>query len=213
VNSASIVFGVTQDDALIGRQLAQAICSKNAAAKIVAIPGPAGAEWARLRYVGFMDQVKHCPGTLVFPGAFRGSVDLQEGLTQTADLLQKHPEAEFVYTPQMSLGMGAVQAGRQLGRHVQVVSSAMIGAAVPMLVDGRMLAVVSEPAIIMGRLIVQYAIRDAEQKDKPNFIQPTGAPYPYLLAPATLITSVNAARFPLSVYEIPPSDFQLDAIQ
>jgi ABC-type sugar transport system substrate-binding protein len=213
VNSASVVFGVTQDDTLIGKVLADAICAKNRDAKIVAIPGPAGAEWARLRYVGFMDASKHCPGATVYSGAFRGSVDLQEGLSQTADLLLKHPEANFVYTPQMSLGMGAVQAGRQLGRHVQVVSSAVVKAAVPMLVDGRLLAVVSEPAIIMGRLIVQYAIRDAEGKPMPNVVQPAGSPYPYLLTPPTLITVANAASFPLDVYEIPPADFKLDAFQ
>jgi ribose transport system substrate-binding protein len=213
VNSASVAFGVTQDDALIGKVLADAICSKNRGAKIVAIPGPAGAEWARLRYVGFMDEMKHCPAAMVYPGAFRGSVDLQEGLSQTADLLLKHPEADFVYTPQMSLGMGAVQAGRQLSRHVQVVSSAVVKAAVPMLIDGRLLAVVSEPAIIMGRLIVQYAIRDAEGKPMPNFVRPNGSPYPYLLTPPTLITVANAASFPLDVYEIPPADFKLDAFQ
>jgi ribose transport system substrate-binding protein len=213
VNSASVIFGVTQDDALIGKVLADAICSKNADAKIVAVPGPAGAEWARLRYVGFTDELKHCPRAIAYSGAFRGSVDLQEGLSQTADLLLKHPEADFVYTPEMSLGMGAVQAGRQLGRHVQVVSSAMVKAAVPMLVDGRLLAVVSEPAIIMGRLIVQYAIRDAEKKPVPNLVQPKGSAYPYFLTPPTLITVANAASFPLDVYEIPPPDFKLDAVQ
>ncbi|MDB6085423.1 MAG: putative sugar transport system, substrate-binding protein [Gammaproteobacteria bacterium] len=213
VNSASVAFGVTQDDSLIGKLLADAICTKNGSAKIVAIPGPAGAEWARLRYVGFMDELKHCPGAEVYPGAFRGSVDLQEGLSQTADLLLKHPEANFVYTPQMSLGLGAVQAGRQLSRHVQVVSSAVVKAAVPMLIDGRLLGVISEPAIIMGRLIVQYLIRDAEGKPMPNFVQPAGSPYPYFLTPPTLITVANAASFPLDVYEIPPADFKLDALQ
>jgi ribose transport system substrate-binding protein len=213
VNSASVLFGVTQDDASIGKVLSDTICAKNGRARIVAVPGPAGAEWARLRYVGFTEQLKHCPGAAVYSGAFRGSVDMEEGLSQTADLLLKHPDADFVYTPQISLGLGAVQAARQLGRHVQVVSSAVVKAAIPLLIDGRMLAVVSEPAIIMGRMIVQYAIRDADGKPAPHFIQPKGALYPYVLTPATLITAANAASFPLDVYEIPPADFKLDALQ
>jgi ABC-type sugar transport system substrate-binding protein len=213
VNGESVAFGVTQDDSLIGKVLADAICSKSGSAKIVVIPGPAGAEWARLRYEGFLAETKRCAGASVYPGAFRGSVDLQQGLSQTADLLQKHSDANFVYTPQMSLGMGAAQAVRQLSRHAQVVSSAMVHAAVPMIVDGRFLAVVSEPGIIMGRLIVQYAIRDAEQKPMPNMIRPAGSPYPYVLAPPTVITAQNAKTFPLDVYEIPPVDFKLDTLQ
>jgi len=207
------VFGVTQDDSLIGKMLADAICAKNGNAKIVAVPGPAGAEWARLRFVGFSEQLKHCPGAAAYDGAFRGSVGMQEGLSQTADLLLKHPDAEFVYTPQMSLGLGAVQAARQLGRKVQVVSSAVVKAAIPMIADGRFLAVISEPAIVMGRLIVQCAIRDSEGKAKPNFVQPPGAPYPFLLAPPTLITATNATTFPLDMVETPPADFKLDALQ
>ena len=213
VNSAHVAFGVTQDDALIGRMLAKAVCEKDANAKVVAIPGPAGAEWARLRFVAFLAEVEHCTHATVFPGAFRGSVDLQQGLSQTADLLLKHPDANFVYTPQMSLGMGAVQAVRQLGRKAPVVSSAMVREAIPMLIDGRLLAVVSEPGIIMGRLIVQCAIRDAEGTAIPSMVRPEKSPYPVIFAPPSLITASNAKSFPLNVYEIAPADFQLDSVQ
>jgi ABC-type sugar transport system substrate-binding protein len=213
VNGEGVTFGVTQDDSLIGKVMADAICSKNHSAKIVAIPGPAGAEWARLRYQGFVTESKRCTGASVYSGAFRGSVDLQQGLSQTADLLQKHPDANFVYTPQMSLGMGAAQAIRQLSRQAQVVSSAMVRAAVPMIVDGRFLAVVSEPGIVMGRLIVQYAIRDAEHAPMPNMVRPAGSPYPYVLTPPTVITAANARTFPLDLYEIAPADFKLDSLQ
>ena len=213
VNSTSIAFGVTQDDAAIGRIMAQAVCAVNPAAKIVSIPGPPGAEWARLRYEGFIEETKLCPKATFYPGAFKGAIDLQQGLSQAADLLQKHPDADVVYTPQMTLGMGAVQAVRQASRHAQVVSSAMIRAAVPLVADGRFLAVVSEPGILMGRLIVQCAIRDAEHQAQPTMVRPQGAPYPTLLTPSTLVTAQNATSFPLGMYEIPPADFKLDAVQ
>ncbi len=213
INSAEVAFGVTQDDGLIGRRLADSICGKSADARVVAIPGPAGAEWARLRFAAFMEEAKHCGHMSVFPGAFRGSVDLQQGLSQTADLLLKHPDANFVYTPSMSLGMGALQAVRQLGRTTPVVSSAMVPEAIPLLIEGRFLAVMSEPGIIMGRLIVQCAIRDSEGKPIPNQVRSSLSPYPYSLAPPTLVTAQNARTFPLGVYEIAPPEFNLASLQ
>jgi ribose transport system substrate-binding protein len=60
VNSASAAFGITQDDTLIGKVLADAICSKNRSAKIIAIPGPAGAEWARLRGLHGRNEALSC---------------------------------------------------------------------------------------------------------------------------------------------------------
>jgi ribose transport system substrate-binding protein len=213
VNSPGITFGVTQDDTAIGRTLADAICKNNSQGTVVTVPGPPGAEWARLRYVAFMDELKKCPGITAYPGAFVGALGLQEGLAQTSDLLLKHPDANFVYTPEISLGMGAVQAIRQMHRGAQVVSSSMIKEAVPLVSDGQLLAVVSEPGIIMGRLIVQYAIRDREGKPLPNTVTEKGVPYPYVLTPPTLITPENVKTFPLNIYEIPPADFRINLVQ
>jgi ribose transport system substrate-binding protein len=213
VNSASVAFGVTQDDAAIGRTLADAICKKDRNAKVVTVPGPAGAEWVRLRHVGFVEQAKKCGPLTIYDGAFGGGLGLQDGLKQASDLLLKHRDANFVYTPQISLGMGAAQAAKQLKRDAKVVSSAMVKEAVPLLEDGQLLGVVSEPGIIMGRLIVQYAIRDHEGKPMPKMIRDKASPYPYVLTPPTLITPENVKTFPLNVYEIPPADFRIDAVQ
>src|SRR5690554_6790589 len=53
VNSANVAFGVGQDEGAIGIELAKAICAKKPDSTTLTIPGPAGAEWARLRYVAF----------------------------------------------------------------------------------------------------------------------------------------------------------------
>ena len=213
VNSPNIAFGVTQDDSAIGKALADAICKKSRQGKVITVPGPPGAEWVRLRYVGFMDELKKCEGLTAYPGAFVGSLGLQEGLAQTSDLLLKHPDANFVYTPEISLGMGAAQAIRQMKRHAQVVSSSMVKEAVPMLNDGRLLAVVSEPGILMGRLIVQYAIRDKEARPLPHLLTDRGTPYPIVLTPPTLITPENVKTFRLEIFEIPPADFRIEVMQ
>ena len=174
VNSKNIDFGVLQDDTTIGTLMADAVCKAPGESKKVAlIPGPAGAEWVRLRYEGFKTEAKKCATPMDFVEAgFGGNIDLQEGLTKTSDLLLRNPDINYVYTPQITLGMGAAQAVRQQGRSAPVVSSAMVRSAAPMIKDGRLLAVVSEPGIIMGRLIVQYAIRSMENKPMPNLSPP-----------------------------------------
>lgn len=213
VNSPNVTFGVGQDDKSIGVALADQICKAKPKSTVATIPGPAGAEWVRLRYVGFMEESKKCPGLNVLPGAFGGNVGLSYGLSQASDLLLKHPDAAFIYTPEISLGMGAAQAIKQLGKRTQVVSSSVVKEAIPMIKDGRFLAVVSEPGIIMGRLIVQYAIRQMEGKPMPNLHKDKTLPYPYVLTPPVVITPANIDSHPFNIYEIPPHDWRIDALQ
>lgn len=213
VNSTHVTFGVGQDENAIGQVLAKEVCKKDPNATVLTIPGPAGAEWARLRYVAFTEEAQNCKGLKVLPGAFGGNVGLSYGLSQAADLLLRNPEAKFIYTPEISLGMGAAQAVRQQKRDVQVVSSSVVKEAIPMIKDGRILAVVSEPGIIMGRLIVQYAIREHEGKEMPRLNKDGALPYPYVLTPPELITPENADTHPYHIYEIPPADWSIKALQ
>jgi ribose transport system substrate-binding protein len=85
--------------------------------------------------------------------------------------------------------------------------------AIPMLEQGRLTALVSEPGIIMGRLIVQYAVRKLDGKELPDMVQPQGAPYPYVLVPTDVITTENVATYPFEVYELPPRDWSIEAVQ
>jgi ribose transport system substrate-binding protein len=216
VNSKNVDFGILQDDSAIGRVLADDVCNSGPGVKTVAtVPGPAGAEWVRLRYVGFTDEAKKCPTMKVLPGAFGGALGLQEGLAQTSDLLLRNPDINFVYTPEVSLGMGAAQAIRQQNRKAQVVTSSMVREAAPMIKDGRFLAVVSEPGIIMGRMIVQYAIRAEAGQPLPNLVPPSqgGLAYPHYNVPSTLITKSNLDTHSFETYEIPPKGWQMPAVQ
>lgn len=213
VNSPNVTFGVGQDEGAIGTALAKAICAHKPASTTLTIPGPAGAEWTRLRYEAFRKEAGQCPGMKVVPGAFGGGVDLAYGMSQASDLLLRDPNADFIYTPVIPLGMGAVQAVRQQRRNVKVVSSAVVREAIPMIKDGRFLAVASEPGILMGRLIVQYAIRDHEGKPMPNMKKDAALPYPYVLTPPVVITPENASTYPFDVYEIPPQGWSVTAMK
>jgi ribose transport system substrate-binding protein len=214
VGSKNADFGVLQDDREIGSALAKEICKSGKLGTVLTVPGPAGAEWARQRYVAFLEEAKKCPGLTAKEGAFGGAIDLQYGLTQTADLLTRNPDAKYVYTPQITLGMGAAQAIRQQRKDVRVVSSSMVKEAVPMVKDGRMLGVVSEPGIIMGRLVVQFAARQLAGRPTPQ-LKPADASsgYPYFNVPAVMITPANVEKFPFNTYEIPPADWKLPVVR
>ncbi|MEA2780137.1 MAG: ribose transport system substrate-binding protein [Rhodospirillaceae bacterium] len=214
VNSAAVDFGVGQDDKAIGVALEDVVCKAKGAgeAKVITIPGPAGAEWAHLRHVGFQEAAKNCPGLTVVEGAVGGALGIDQGLAQASDMLQKNPDAGYIYTPEISLGMGAVQATKQLNKPTKIVSSAAVREAIPMLKDGRILAICSEAGIIMGRLIVQYAIRENEGLPMPN-LEKAGTPYPALMVPVTLITPENVDHYPFDVYELPPQDWSIKAVQ
>jgi len=215
VNSTAVDFGVTQDDSAIGATLADVVCKAKGGdeALAVTIPGPPGAEWARLRHVGFVEEAAKCKGLSVVQGPMRGNVGLEHGLSQASDLLLKNPEAKYVFTPEISLGMGAAQGIRQNGSDAKVVSSAMVREAIPIIESGRIIAVVSEPGIVIGRLIVQYLIRDLEGKPMPGLVDPKGAPYPYLIVPNTLITPENTKTYPFDLWEFPPKEWSIQAFQ
>jgi len=149
----------------------------------------------------------------VVPGSFGGGVDLGYGLSQASDLLLRTPEANFIYTPVIPLGMGAAQAVRQQRRDVQVVSSAIVREAIPLIKEGRILAVTSEPGILMGRLLVQYAIRDHEGKPMPNLQKDGALPYPYAVTPPMVVTPENVDTFPFEVFELPPKGWSITAMQ
>jgi ribose transport system substrate-binding protein len=215
VNSANVDFGVTQDDGAIGATLADAVCRAkgDGPATVIAIPGPAGAEWARLRHVGFDERADRCAGLTLVEGAVGGALGLEHGLSEASDLLLKHPEARFVYTPEISLGMGAVQAARQLGIDARIVSSSVVRESIPLVRQGRILADESEPGILIGRLIVQYAIRVEAGMPTPHLEMSAGALYPTVVIPTTLITPENVDTYPFDLYEIPPKGWSIAAFQ
>ncbi len=216
VNSPNVAFGVAQDDSEIGTALSKVVCQQKPNSTVMTIPGPAGAEWARLRYVAFEKEAHNCAaGMKVLPGSFGGSMDLAYGMSQASDLMLRNPKADVIYTPVISLGMGAAQAVRQQqrGKDVSVVSSAVVRKAIPMIEDGRLLAVASEPGILMGRLIVQYAIRDHEGKPMPNMQKDASLPYPYVNTPPAVINAKNAAAYDFDAYDLPPKDWNIKALQ
>ena len=215
VNSKSVDFGVVMDDTSIGEGLAKFICEKkgDGPAKALSIPGPAGAEWAHLRAAGFKAGAEKCPGLSVVEGPVGGAIDISYALAQASDLLQKHADARFFFTPQITLGMGAVQAAKQQKKDVGVVSSTIIPKVFEMLKDGSLMGESTEPSILMGRLMVQYAIRKAEGLDMPNLGETAGFAYPTVVIPPQIVTKENADDYPYQLTDVPPADWSISSFQ
>lgn len=209
-NSKNIAFGILQDDSEIGRVLGQALCADGAKGKkVLQVPGSPGLEWTRLRVDAFQKVAKDC-GAILEPAAFKGEMNLQDGLSQTADQLLRTPDAEYVFTPVSYLGMGAAQAVRQSGKKVKVLTATMVKEEEAMIKDGRMLAVASEPGIIMGRLLAQYLIRYNEGLPMPPLDAPNASvPYPHFNVPNVLITKDNVDKHRYDFFEYPPKDWKI----
>ena len=67
------------------------------------------------------------------------------------------------------------------------------------------------PGILIGRLIVQYAIRKAEGLPMPG-MQAT-SPYPTVVVPNLPVTQSMAATYDDSIYDVPPKSWSIEAVQ
>lgn len=213
VNSSNISLGVAQDDAAIGKELANVLCEADDQANVLVLPGPAGAEWARLRHMSFQETLaQECPDISITEASHSSGLTLQDGLTQTSDILLRDDNIDTVFSPQVSLGMGASRAARQMDKDIRVLTSAMVPELIPLIKNGQIYASVSEPGILMGRLIVQYAIRQAEGKPLPDLIEDDGLPYPLVLTPNTPILADNVESFPFHNTDLPPKGWDASAV-
>lgn len=216
VNSDMADFGIVQSDAEVGRALLDAVCEHKGdkSAKALVIQGPAGAEWARLRVDAIQESAADCNGLELVMGPIGKEISLAYGVSQANDMLLTHPDAAYVITIESVLGLGATQAVKATGSSAKVVTSAIDHRVAEEIVDGEILiAAVSEPGVLIGRLLVQYAIRLNEGVELSGLDQLAGFNYPVVIAPAELFSRETVSQHPLDLFDIPPEDWSLGAIQ
>jgi len=109
--------------------------------------------------------------------------------------------------------MGAAQAVKQRQMDVGVVSSTVVPKVFEMLNDGSLLGESTEPSILMGRLMVQYAIRKAEGLPMPNVAEVQGFGYPTLVIPQQVLTKETAPDYPYQLTDVPPPDWSIESFQ
>lgn len=216
VNSSAVDFGIVQNDSDIGTALVEAVCQHKGAteSKALVIQGPAGAEWARLRVDAIQESARDCPGLELVIGPVGKEISLAYGMAQTSDMLQTHPDAAYVFTIETSLGLGAAQAVATSGSNAKVVTSGLDERVVDEIRNGEtLIAATSEPGILIGRLLVQYAIRQNEGLELPNLGDLAGFGYPVYIVPAEIFSKGTIAQHPADLFDIPPHDWNLKALQ
>lgn len=216
VNSASADFGIVQSDVEIGSSLTKIVCDDKGekTAKAIVIQGPAGAEWARIRVDAVRKAAAECPGLEVVVGPIGREISLAYGLSQASDMMLTNPDANYIITIETSIGLGATQAVRNAGTEVKVVTSALDKRAVDEIEKGNiLLGSTTEPGILIGRLLVQYAIRQNEGIELKGVNKLADYQYPVMVVPAFVFSRETMAQHPSEVYDIPPEGWNLNALQ
>jgi ribose transport system substrate-binding protein len=215
VNSKIPDWGVLFSDFDIGKKMGALLCERKPQGDftIIGLPGPAGAEWTKLRVDGLKEAVSECPGAKLELAPVGGEISIGYALSQTSDMITKFPDATFVWTPTTGLGMGAVQAIKQRHANMKVVGSTIMRGIFPALDDGTLLAVNAEPSILVGRLIVQYAIRQKLGMPTPRIEQNPDFEYPMIIMPTEFLTKDNYKTYPWEQTDVPPEDWSIEAFQ
>jgi ribose transport system substrate-binding protein len=207
INAKTVTVGVLEDERKVGEQMGDYICAHKPGAKVIALPGPQGSEWNKMRFEGFEAAGKKCNLQIV-GGIFQGQMNLEDGQKQATDMLVKYPDADYIWAVAGLLGDGSAAAVKKLGRaNVKVVSSAFTQLTTQMLKEGYMGATISEPAVLTGRLAVQYMIRALNGDPLPNTV--TGVlPYPVIFSPTAPVEAKEISSYDLSQYDWPPEDWK-----
>jgi len=215
VNSKLPDWGVLFSDFDIGKKMGALLCQKKPKDKfsIIGLPGPPGAEWSKLRVDGLKQAVSECPGATLYLAPVGGEISIGYALSQTSDMITKYPDASFVWTPTTGLGMGSVQAVKQRNADMKVVGSTVMRGIFPALDDGTLLAVNAEPSILVGRLLVQYAIRQKLGMPTPLIKQNPDFEYPMIIMPTQFLTKDNYKSYPWEQTDVPPADWSIEAFQ
>ncbi len=202
---------IANDELAIGNTMGEYMCKQQPGAKVVTIPGPQGAEWNWLRFDGFKKAAAGCKLQL-FGNVFEKSTSLEDGVSEATDLLIKYPGAEFLYAVDGEVGVGAAVAARKLNSKVRIVSSAFVEQVPDLMQEGRVEMYVSEPAVLAGRLNVQYVIRELEGLPLTG-AKNVGFPYPGVFIPPVAITAKQLAGYDLFKYDMPPTGWTPPATQ
>jgi ribose transport system substrate-binding protein len=207
INAKTASVGILEDEHRVGEQMGEYICALKPGAKVITLPGPQGSEWNKIRFDGFQSAAKKC-NLQTYGDTFQGQISLEDGQKQATDLLIKYPDAQFVWGVAGLIGDGAAAAVKRLGRsEVKVITSAFTQDTVSMMTQGYTLMTVSEPAVLTGRLAMQYMVRLLNRDPLPKTTQGV-FPYPIVSVPTAVVEAKDIGKYDLVKYDWPPTEWK-----
>lgn len=202
IGAPQVSFGVLQNEAGIGKTLADYICKEKPKATVITLPGPAGAAWNKMRFDGFKAAAEKCGLNLV-GNTYAGNIDIEDGQRQAGDMLLKYPDADYIYATAGILAVGAAQQAKRMHSKAKVVAGTFTRRTPEMIKDGEMAMIVSEPPIVFGRAAVNYTVRLLNGDPMPNMVKGI-MPYPVVMVPNTAVTAQTIGTYDVNEYDLPP---------
>jgi ABC-type sugar transport system substrate-binding protein len=212
IGSPKASLGIMQNEGGIGGTLGSYICAQNPKATVITLPGPAGSAWNKLRFDGFKAATDKCPGVKLVGNTFAGNIAIEDGQRQSADLLLKYPNADYIYAVAGIFSVGVAQQTRRMKSNAKVVTGTLTRRTIDLVKDGSIAMVVSEPAIVFGRAAVQYTVRLLNGDQLPKLV-PGIMPYPVALIPNVALTAANIDKHDITQYDLPPEGWRPAQLQ
>ncbi len=208
IDAKTTSFGIIEDENTTGGQTGQYLCSLEKGAKVLTIPGPAGAEWNKIRFEAFKSEAEKC-GSQLLGNSFQGGMSLEDGRKQADDLMVKYPDVHYIWAVAGNIGDGAAEAIKRSGRKdIWVIGSGFTANTAEMMKEGYIKMYLSEPAILMGRLAVQYVTRLLNGDEMPNLV-PNILPYPSVIVPTVPVESKDIATYDLEQFDQAPAGWNI----
>ena len=209
IRRGPVDVAVLQDQAKIGARIARYVCAGDANARVATIPGPAGFAWNQQRFDGFRDALSQdCPNVRLFGNLYGLTIGVPAGQLQTADLIIKYPQVNFIYAASGALADGAANVRLRMRHPATIVTAGLTQQSKANIVGGHISLAVSEPAVLIGRLAVQYAIRAVEKKNLPGAVTAPNS-YPTLFAPNVSLTRDLLEDYDFERYDLAPAGWAL----
>jgi len=211
IGAPKVSVGILQNEGKIGETLAEHICKAKPKATVITLPGPAGSEWNKLRFDGFKAAAQKCDLKLL-GNTFAGNISIEDGQQQAADQLAKNPDADYIYAVAGIFAVGAAQQAKRMNSHAKVVTGTLTRRTIPLLKDGAIELVVSEPPIVFGRAGLQYTVRLLNGDQLPHTI-PGIMPFPVAMVPNFSLTPANIGSYDVNKYDLPPEGWTPPQLQ
>jgi ribose transport system substrate-binding protein len=211
IGAPKVSFGVLQNEAAIGKMLADYVCKEKPKATVITLPGPAGVVWNKMRFDGLKAEAETCGLNLV-GNTYAGGISIEDGQKQAGDMLLKYPDADYIYATAGIMAVGAAQQAKRTHAKAKVIAGTFTRRTPDMIKDGEIAMIVSEPPVVFGRAAIAYTVRLLNGDPMPNMVNGI-MPYPVVLVPNTPVTAANLASYDVNKYDLPPQGWTPPSLQ
>jgi ABC-type sugar transport system substrate-binding protein len=196
--SKNVVAAVIDDDLEIGRRQARYMgTALHGGGTVLMLDGPSAAEWSSRRVRGFKEVLKNQYPKIRIVAERFGIPDRADAQRIAQDMLTTFPSASGIFTVADGMAMGAADAARAANpnKRITVTTASFSRETVPYLKAGYIGVNVDENPVLMGRTVVDTAVRGLNGESVPSTVY----------VPNPSITKANLGSVNAATQWAPPS--------